>query len=398
MRRVKRGGFPGGVRLVAALCCLALAACARVGELPGGEPDREPPHLISVVPPDSTTSIRLQPAFELLFDEPLSSAAARRAVHITPNVRTEVKAAGRRLHIQVLEALPPDTLVVVTITKQLQDAPQRDNKITREIVLTYSTGPKLRGAALFGRVFIKGKTDKRAAVVWEPVQRDTTHTARPVVGPVAGVDAEGLFRLGGIPPLVPFRLRAFLDANDNLRADESELAAVWPDTFRLALGEVRRGLALDVTDPKEPATLVGVAVNSTRLRGSLAVALRRLMPALDDSALADTTRSDPRRGNTRPIARRDTSAWAPAYARLDPRHVPRGAWQLVYASPRGDYSVRVAPGRVALVAFVDVQRDSLPGVYARADSSGFDWEPLVLGDTLDVLPGAKLRPRALDVR
>jgi len=284
----------------------------------------------------------------------------------------------------------------------LQDAPQRDNKLHDEITLVYATGPQLRGGAVFGRVTVKGKAEARAAVVWEPAAPDTAHGRAPV-RLVTTCNAEGLFRLLGIPAGVPFRLRAFLDMNDNLRPDTDEIAAVYDEVLRLASGEVRRGVAWNVIDPNEPAQVAGVALNQTDLQGPVAVAIRSLpsaaRPAGPDSAAAAPESVQAHLPPLPPgIARTDraTTPWARAYAQLD--SVPRSGWRVVYASPRGDYSIRVAPGRALLLAFVDARRDSFPGPYLRGDSTAIDWEPVVWSDTLELAPGERVRPRALEIR
>jgi hypothetical protein len=95
---------------------------------------------------------------------------------------------------------------------------------------------------------------------------------------------------------------------------------------------------------------------------------------------------------------RSATGWETAYRRLEPRGFVRHDWLVVYASPRGDYSVRVPPGRHAMIAFVDARRDSVPGLYVLADSSALAWEPLTTGDTLQVDPGAKVRARSIRIR
>ena len=86
-----------------------------------------------------------------------------------------------------------------------------------------------------------------------------------------------------------------------------------------------------------------------------------------------------------------------AYAALEPRGFIRGEWVLVYASPRGDYSVRVPPGEHRLAAFVDASRDSAPGLYVLPDSTRLDWEPLWVSGPLQLGPGEELRPRAIEI-
>lgn len=383
---------------------VALMACARVRPLEGGAADERAPQLQRVSPPDSATRIERLQRFELEFDEPVGTASARNAVRFEPYVRVgEVRVRGRQVTITPAESLPPDTTVVLVLGKGLQDLPQRANKRQEEIRLVYSTGAALRAAAVRGKVTIKGQANPKAAVQWEPVPADTGRVRRPRRNPVTGVGPEGLFGLDGLPPGRRFVLRAFLDQNDNLFLDESEIAAVYPETLRLDTGTVKRGLLWNVIDPNEPGEVTGVVLNGTLVPGPLALALRDLEPRPADSTAAErpeslSVRADTLRPLPLPVAARAESPWEKFYARLEPRGFVRGEWRVVYASPRGDYSVRVPPGRHAVIAFVDARRDSVPGLYVLADSSALTWEPLWASDTLRVDPGAKLRARTIDIR
>jgi hypothetical protein len=382
-----------------------LVACARVRPLEGGPPDQNPPRLVRSVPPDSAVSISRLPRFELEFDEPVATNSARMAVRFEPFIRVgDVRVHGRFITITTAESLPADTSVVLVLAKGLQDLPQRGNKLREEIRLLYCTGPRLRAAGVRGRVTVKGQVNPKTAVRFERVPPDTTRSARPRRDPVTSVNAEGLFRLEGLPPGRAFVLRAFLDQNDNMLPDEGELAAVYPETLQLAVGTVRRGLAWNVIDPNEPGELSGVVLNTTPVKGPLAIGLRNLAPprrADSTAAQAAETlavRADTLRPLPLPVPIHAGTAWEAAYLRLEPRGFVRRDWVVVYASPRGDYSVRVPPGRHALVAFVDARRDSVPGMYVLADSSALAWEPLCVGDTLQVPAGVKVRARTIQIR
>jgi hypothetical protein len=376
--------------------------CARIRPLEGGPPDREPPRLLRVEPADSTTGLDRLPRFELVFSEKLAASKVRHAIRFVPPVRiADVRVRGARVTVTPAESLPPDTTVVLVVGTQIADRPPRDNRLAAEVALVYSTGPRLRAATALGRVTIKGKPDRRGAVAWEPVPADTSRAAARRARPVAACDAEGLFRLAGLPPDRPFLLRAFLDANENLRADDDEIATTLPETLQLALGEVRRGLAWNVIDPREPAQVSGVArAAEAALAAPVVVAFRRSdaeVRADSTLAAADTARADTLRPLRLPVSPRTASPWDAAYAALDPRGFVRREWIVVVASPRGDYSVRIPPGRRPLLAFVDVRRDSVPGLYVRPDSTGLDWEPLWVGDAVDLGPGAKVRLRSIEI-
>jgi len=398
-------------RLAAAVglaAVLAWAACARVRPLEGGPADVAPPVLVRVQPPDSSVSLPPQPRFVLEFDEPVAAAAVRRGIRFEPPRRLrEITVKGRRVTIELADSLPPDTTVTLVLGEAVQDLPGRDNKLAQEITLVYATAERIRGGAATGRVTARGKPDTRVAVAWQPVPPDTGAAARNRIGRVAAATSEGLFRLAALPVGRRFRLLAFVDANDDLRPDSDELQAVYPETLVLADGEVRRGLAWNIVDANELGEWVGVALNGSGVAGAAAVAVRRLR---DDGvgrsgAGADTTagrptraRADTLRPRALPVAVRDSSTWGAAYARLEPEGFVPGEWTVVYASPRGDYSLRVAPGRVVWLAFVDALRDSVPGLYVGADSTRLDWEPLVVGDTVVVAPGERQRRRAIEIR
>jgi hypothetical protein len=388
---------------------LGIAACARVRPLEGGPADLDPPRLVGAQPPDSAVGLPPQPRFVLEFDENLNARAVRNAVRFEPPLRVrDVRVKGRTVTIELADSLPVDTTIVLVLGEAVQDVAGRDNKLGREIALTYSTAPRLEAAAVAGRVTVRGKPDGRAVVAWQPVPADTGATRRGRRYPAAAANAEGLFLLGGLPPGRRFRLVAFLDGNADLQPDPDELATPHPDTLRLDSGETRRGLAWNVIDPDAPGEWSGIALSGASVPGPLAIAVRRVALAPgghgDSAAVrgaaapARRVRADTLRPAPLPVAPRDSSRWGAAFARLEPEGFVPSDWTMVYASPRGDYSIRVAPGRVLWVAFVDARRDSVPGLYVGGDSTRLDWEPLVVGDTVVVAPGEAQRRRTIDIR
>lgn len=374
---------------------LGLAACARIRPLEGGPPDREPPRLLQVTPRDSTCNLSGKPVFELQWSEDVDGASLRRAIRFQPALRiAAVDVRGARARITLADSLPSDATVVLIVGRTARDAVPRDNAIPSEIVLTYATGSQIRGASLFGQVTVQGKADARAAVVWRPLQVDTL-IARRARLPVAVVDAAGNFHLAGLPAEVPARLIGFLDRNGDLQPDEDEQATAYPETLRLAPQSVRRGMQWNILDPNLPGTVQGVVQNRSGVTGPVAVAIyARSDRAAVDSAAA---RADTLRPAALPVPPRTASPYASAYATLEPRGYVRREWVVVYASPRGDYSMKVPPGRHVWVSFVDARRDSAPGLHLTAGDSALAWEPLSEGGQIDVEPGGTLRLRSLEI-
>jgi hypothetical protein len=372
------------------LGALAAAACARIRPLEGGPPDREPPRLVRVIPRDSSLALGPTPVLELEWSERIDPASLRRAVRVQPAVRFTVEAHGARTRIVFVDSLPADTTLVVVIGRALRDAVPRDNAIASEIILTYATGAALRGATVFGRVTVQERIDARAAVLWRAVLADSL-PARRVRPPIAGVDTEGGFQLAGLPAGTPGLLIGFQDRNGDLQLGDDELATAYPETLRLAAGSVRRGLQWNILDPSEPGTVRGVVQNRSGIAGPLAVAVhaRPDTTTAGDSIAAAWAAA----GDTLPA--RSASPYALDYAALGARGFVRREWVVVYASPRGDYSMRVPPGRHALFGFVDARRDSAPGLHGT--DSTLAWEPLTASGSIDVTPGGTLRLRSLEI-
>ena len=374
---------------------LVLVACARIRPLEGGPADREPPRLVQVTPRDSTADLRGMPVFELQWSEDIDAASLRRAIRFQPALRiATVDVRGARARITLADSLPADTTVVLILGRTLRDAVPRDNAIPSEIVLTYATGKQIRSASAFGRVTVQGRPDGRAAVAWRPLRADSL-LPRHARLPVAVVDAEGAFHLAGLPAEVPARLVGFLDRNGDLQPGDDEQATAYPETLRLAPRTVRRGLQWNIVDPRQPGTVHGVVQNRSGVAGPLAVAIR----ARPDSVAADSAaaRADTLRPAQLPVPPRDASPYAAVYASLEPRGYVRREWVVVYASPRGDYSMKVPPGRHVWFSFVDARRDSAPGLHLTAGDSALAWEPLLEGGHAEVEPGGTLRLRSLEI-
>jgi hypothetical protein len=409
---------------------LVLVACARVRPLGGGEPDTVAPRLERATPADSTTGLPRNTVFTFQFDETLDRASARAAVRTYPHqARREIEVKGGRITLSFPDSLPADTTFIIVLGEGLQDQKPRDNRLAEELWFQYATRPDLNDAAVFGRILTQGVAEPDGAVQYEPIPADTSQGRQRPRYPLAAANAEGLFRLYGIPPGRRFMLRAFADRNHNRLLDPDELQAALPETLSLDAGQVRRGLQWNLVDPNEKGSVSGVAINRSNVEGRVAIALR-LVPrsAPDDSTQRDAPASS-RRGTDTTLPRapqrppgteiappeqmsmdsvvvgvdslpaedRQQSGYEWAYAALDSIGFQASEWRIAYATPRGDYSIRVAPGRHWIVAFVDANRDSMPGLYVTPDSLSRRWEPLWSGDTLYVAPGEEQRAPSIDL-
>jgi len=413
----RRGG--GLVWLLTVVLCVA---CARVRPLSGGNPDTTPPVLSRFTPPDSSTGLPRNTVFEFFFDEAVDRASAGAAIRTYPHtVRREVEVKGGHITVRFPDSLPADTTFVLVIGKALQDQKPRNNGLTQELTFIYSTADTIRDATVLGRISVKGQPSAQGAVQYEPVPADTSKARPPRRYPFAATNPEGLFRMVGIPPGRPFVLRGFEDRNHNRLADLEELQSVLPETLVLQAGQVRRAVEWNLIDPFEKGSVEGVVINRTGIDARVAIALQPLDQ--EKKQASDAPQTTPAAGGAGggraspappaatqvagdslfpgfrklPEQNRQESGYESAYALLDSTGFKASEWRIAYATPRGDYTIKVSPGRHWIVAFVDVSRDSMPGLYVTADSSARHWEPLWTGDTLFVAPGEKFRATTIDL-
>lgn len=405
---------------------LLAVGCARVRPLSGGDRDESPPAFIAVFPADSTVNLDRTPVFKFDFDEGVDRASAAAAIRTYPHMpRKVVTVKGGHVTLTFPDSLPADTTIVIVIGKDLQDQKPRNNKRQEELWLLYSTGSAIRGGAVYGRVSLKGSPEPSGVVQYEPVPPDTSTGRHRPRYPVAAVNAEGLFTMLGIPAGQAFQLRGYADRNHNRLADVDELQWVLPETLVLADAEIRRGLEWNLIDPFEKATVEGVVINRSGIEGRIAIALKQIIkeePADSSTAASDLlvdefdgfandlaadeglARVEQVAGDSLfpgrivlPQQDRAESGYETAYALLDSTGYKTSEWRIKYATPRGDFSLRVPPGRYWMVAFVDVSRDTMPGLYVTEDSTMRRWEPFWTGDTLFVAPGDELNTRSIDI-
>jgi len=407
---------------------LLLVACARVRPLSGGAEDVTPPALLTASPVDSSSGIDRNTVFHYTFGERLDRASALVALRTYPHLaRREVEVKGSHVTLRFPDSLPADTTFVVVFGEDLADQQPRGNTLHEEMWFVYSTSDTLRSGALFGRVATRSRPEPDGAVQYEPIPPDTTDPRHRPRYPVATANDEGLFRMLGLPVGRRFVLRGFADRNHNRIADLDELQSVYPETLVLAPGQIRRGLQWNLIDPNEKANLTGVVINRTGVEGRVAVALRLLDPKEPETA-AGTPRGQAAgspeaiRGSqpgpiasglpppeqlppdsvriglaALPVQERQQSGYESAYAALDSTGFEASEWRITYATLRGDYAIKVAPGHHWIVAFVDAARDSVPGLYVTPDSTQRAWEPFWTGDTLFVTPGEERRLLTIDL-
>jgi len=215
---------------------LLVAACARIGEPPGGPPDSAAPLLVATVP----DSLGIYPDFDddaaFVFDETVSEGGApnfglgtgdlEKLVILSPSTEVpKVRWKRSRIVIKPREGWKPDRVYRIELLPGVMDL--RNNRSKAGRVITFSTGAPLPRLTLRGRVvdWTTGRPEAQAVVeaVLAPDGDSLVYKAT--------TDSTGRFEFGPLPD-GEYLVAGVLDQNNNRKRDGRESF----DTVRVAVG------------------------------------------------------------------------------------------------------------------------------------------------------------------
>ncbi len=261
--------------------CVLLCACASQGMPPGGPPDTEAPHLLSVTPDSGRTLVKGNAAvFE--FDEVVSerppAATTLGDLFVVSPRQGAPNVAWHRSSITVKprKGWLPNTTYTVTMLPGLADL--RGNVNNTGATTFFSTGSAIDRGVIRGSVadlVIGGATGD--AVVEARASSDTT------ISWMTRTDSAGSFELSHLPAKT-FLVRAYVDKNKNFAADPDEPV----DTATIAAGSASTDFFLAVRDSVAPRVI------SAKIADSVTISVAFDRPA--DSTSASTA------GNYRIVA------------------------------------------------------------------------------------------------
>jgi hypothetical protein len=329
-------------------------SCAVVQPPPGGPEDRQPPHVLSVIPAPDSAGVGRDTEISIAFSEKVDGDTFKERLRLYPPVGfEEIKVKGNMLQVRFAESLPETTLTLL-LSGGYADLHGVQNKVS--FIYHFATTAVIQSGTITGKVLFKNSIDPKGVVKLFTVIADSTlsyKTARESRITFAGDD--GGFTFSALPTdSTRFILWAFSDENgDGLFAEQKEFHLLYPDTLQLTPSRhTATEIFINIIDPNEPGVVIGSIIDETGMGRVLTVRFEPLMP-----------------GETALIVRADST---------------------------GSFVAgKIPPGRYLIQAFVDIAPDSLCGTYAAPDDSTLMLtEPCItLPDTLVVEPGGE---RTLD--
>lgn len=207
------------------LAAFLLGSCARMGQPDGGWYDETPPRILGAAPADKGTNVKNRKV-SIFFDEFIQIENATEKVVVSPpQLETpEIVASGKRIRIELLDSLKPNTTYTIDFSDAITD--NNENNPLGNYTYSFSTGDAIDTLEVSGKVL--------QAKDLEPVKgilvglysdlSDTAFTTKPMLR-VSRTDGSGRFVIKGVAPGT-YRVYALQDADGNyLFNQKSEMLA-----------------------------------------------------------------------------------------------------------------------------------------------------------------------------
>ena len=214
------------------LMAFAIVGCARMGSPDGGWYDDDPPRIIGSTPGERATGVKSQKV-TIYFDEFIKLADATQNVIVSPPQleMPEIKAAGKKIVVELKDTLRPDMTYTIDFSDAISD--NNEENPLGNYTFTFSTGEKIDTFEVSGYVI--------NAEDLEPVQgilvglyddlADSAFRTKPLLR-VARTDDSGHFVIRGVAP-GEYRVYALQDADGNYKfSQKSEMIAFSHDTYQ----------------------------------------------------------------------------------------------------------------------------------------------------------------------
>ena len=257
---------PGRAVLVGAVGAMLLvlaAGCARKGPPSGGPPDLVPPQVVSSEPDSGKARVRVDAPLSVTFSEGMEPRSTGEAVSLAPRVDVRQRRwNGRELTLLLEGPMRANQTYTLFVGPSARD--RHGNALSSGRTVVFSTADSFPPGVLEGRIEARG-FDVAGTYLWcYRDGRSPDSTARDFDA-LGLADAQGFFRIPGLPVPGSYRLWAFADLNHNRSFEpEKDVLAPVDTTLELtAAHAVARDLTVRVVDPRAPAHLRGIVVDPT---------------------------------------------------------------------------------------------------------------------------------------
>ena len=217
--------------LVALMSALIVASCAKMGEPDGGWFDETPPRILGSTPIDRATSV-LNNKINIYFDEFIKLDNPTEKVVVSPPQLEvpEIKSQGKRISVQLLDSLKPNTTYTIDFSDAISD--NNEGNPLGNYTFSFSTGGQIDTLEVAGYVLDAENLEpvKGILVGLYQNQADSAFRKLPMLR-VSRTDSRGRFVVKGVAK-GDYRIYALQDADGNYRfTQQSEKIAFTPEVI-----------------------------------------------------------------------------------------------------------------------------------------------------------------------
>ncbi len=198
------------------LCLLTFWSCAKMGHPDGGWYDETPPRVMACMPEDRSTDVNAQ-KISIYFDEFIKLENASEKVVVSPPQMEmpEIKAAGKRIIVELKDTLKPNTTYTIDFSDAISD--NNEGNPLGNFTYSFSTGGEIDTLEISGYVV--------EAMNMEPIKgilvglydnlADSAFKTQPLLR-VSRTDSRGHFVIKGLAE-GQYRVFALHDADGDYR-------------------------------------------------------------------------------------------------------------------------------------------------------------------------------------
>ncbi len=210
---------------------LLFIACARMGQPDGGWYDDDPPRVIGASPEDKATNVKSK-KITIYFDEFIKLEDATNKVIVSPpQLETpEIKAAGKKIIVELLDSLKENTTYTIDFSDAISD--NNEGNPMGNYTYSFSTGERIDTFEMSGYVLDASNLEpiKGIAVGLYDDLADSAFKTKPMMR-ISRTDGSGHFVVKGVAPGT-YRAYALQDADGDFRfTQKGEMIAFSHDTF-----------------------------------------------------------------------------------------------------------------------------------------------------------------------
>lgn len=191
-----------------------IAACANQGAGPDGGPyDETPPHIVGMTAPERLQNGK-RTKFSLVFNELIKVDNPTEKIIVSPpQIETpEIKVSGRRITVELLDSMRPNTTYTVDFSDAITD--NNEGNPLGQYTYIFSTGQTTDTMQMSGYVINAEDLEPVKGILAGLYQQHHDSVfAQRAFDRVARTDASGFFSIKGVAPDRDYRLYALQDAD-----------------------------------------------------------------------------------------------------------------------------------------------------------------------------------------